>query len=151
MKSETYSNTGKKRSGLRIFILLLLVFVIFASLTLIVYFRFIFIKTENVPMDITVANKIGFNTDTDALHFGTVYPGGEARRTIVIRNSNDFPVSVDIGVFGDISGWVTVHDRLFTIGPMDNSSVDFTVDTPDGTEPGTYTGYSTFVMKRKFS
>ncbi len=141
---------NKNRKNMKVIILVVLLLVIAIFLTLIVYYRFIFIKSENIYMDLTVGNNIGFNTDTDALHFGTLYPGGEARRTIIIRNSNNFPVTVSIGVSGEMADWVTVVNDDILVGPKSNSSIDFIASPPPGTGLGTYTGNSLVVMKRKF-
>jgi len=131
-------------------LLLLIIVMLSISTTLLFYYGFIVIKTEDIDMDIIVGNKIGFNTDTDSIHFGTLYGGSESRRTLLINNKNDFPITVNIGVHGDFMDWVDVEEEFKVVEPLSNTSVNFIARPPKDADFGKYTGYSTIILKRKF-
>ena len=69
-------------------------------------------------MDVIVSDHIGFNLDTDALHFGRVTSPGWAGRELVISHDNEKPTRVDISVFGDISNWVYLNKSSFVLFSM---------------------------------
>lgn len=55
---------------------LAVVLAILTGLTGVVFYeRLIVMRIAEIPIDVKVSDRIGFNADTDALHFGTVYPG----------------------------------------------------------------------------
>jgi uncharacterized membrane protein len=98
-------------------------------------------QTVTYPMDVKVKGpkSIGFNIDDDALHFGIVPPGSNARRTVLLENDAGIRF-VRISTHGDMEDWVDLSENNFILQPNTNKSVDFTVKVPTGTEPGNYTG-----------
>jgi hypothetical protein len=138
-----------KRNARRQLIVLVLVFILGSMLTLCVYYMFIVIQVRTIPMDVTIADRIGFNTNTDALHFGTVYAGGESQRTIAVTNNNSFPVTVSIINEGSLSDFVDVNVARFVVDPTTNTSVVYTCAPPMAAEAGSYNGTSKIVVTRK--
>jgi len=119
---------------------------IFLALSL--YYGFLVVKIDELPMDFTVGDKVGFNADTDALHFGTNHPGGTSTRQIRVSNDNDFPVKVMISNTGNLSNWVTVRDYSFNLNPFSSTKVNYSVSIPVDAKLSKYTGISKIVIKR---
>jgi hypothetical protein len=112
------------------------------------YFGFVVMKVSEFPMDAKVSDRIGFNAGTDALHFGTVYPGGESRRQIRVTNRNPFAVLVTVRNSGNISGWVVVDTPQY-LSAYENRTLDYTLIVPADAGLGNYSGGSRIVVKRK--
>jgi len=128
--------------------IVLVIFIGFGS-ALSVYYGFFFLKITEIDMDMTVADKIGINADTDALHFGRCFPGAESRRRIFISNKNDFPVVVNLRTEGSLAKWVSVEETEFILNPYQNNSIDFVASPPQNAEFGTYEGISIVTVKKK--
>jgi hypothetical protein len=87
---------------------------------------------------------LGFNGSQILFH---VRPGEIAFRPFFIRNNFSFDVSVNFQVEGNISGLISVPERVFVAsGKNMNSSVDFI--PPIGTKYGRYTGTLRAIFKR---
>jgi len=117
--------------------------------TLSVYFGFIVISVEELNMDLNVENRVGFNTGTDAIHFGTIYPGGESKRSVNIANNNKFPIVVYITNGGELAKWVE-SENIIELKPGENISIDYVVTPPPFIEERMYYGTSKITMNRKF-
>jgi len=139
----------KKPSKLRRLALVLAVFIIISFSGLAFYYIFIVIKIEEISMDLTVGSKVGFNTDRDALHFGTIYPGGESKRELKIENKNDFPILVRIENTGEFSAWVFTEHNDFVMEPEAAASIWYTASPPPDASYDTYEGSSRLIFKRK--
>jgi hypothetical protein len=114
--------------------------------TIALYFGTFVLKVTDIEMDARVSNRIGFNTATDALHFGTVYPGGESNRQVSIANRNLYPVRVTVSNKGNISGYVLVETD-FILPPLENRTIMYRFIAPE--YHGNYTGASRIVVRRK--
>ena len=126
----------------------LILIVAFASLAF--YYGFIIIRIEEIGMELVTGNRIGFNTNREALNFGTVYPGSESRRKLLITNNNDFPVEVIIENSGNLSPWVSVERNSFIVYPEEETGVWYTVSAPRDAPYSAFSGQTRVVFRRKF-
>jgi len=127
---------------------LILVIIIGSFVAIGFYYGYLVVEVHKIQMDIRVSNKVGFNTATDALHFGTVYPGGDSTRRLTVTNNNNFPIIMSIRNRGNISGWVYVDSQNSVIDAHTNKTIIYTVSPGTGAEQGIYKGSSLLTMKR---
>lgn len=112
-----------------------------------VYWFFVPIQATTYKMDLLVKEPrlVGFNLDTDAIHFGTAPPGGTGERAINVRN-NEKPARVTVKTAGDLAPWLTVSESSFRLGPLENKSVTFYAKVPASARQGNYTGTATILF-----
>jgi len=133
----------------KLVVLLSLIILIGIFGTLSVYFGFIVVSVEELNMDLNVENRVGFNAGTDDIHFGTIYPGGESKRTINIANNNKFPIVVYITNEGELAEWVESKSSI-ELNPGENTSIAYIATVPPFIEERMYYGTSKITMNRKF-
>jgi hypothetical protein len=138
-----------RRRKNRLVVLILATILLAIATTVSVYYSFILIKVQEIPMDAKVSRRIAFNTNTDALHFGSVYQGGESNRHITIQNKNSFPVRVQIINEGNLSPLVTVKMNDLLLDASSNITVRYVMAPTQSTALGIYNGTSRIVIKRK--
>jgi len=113
-------------------------------LTKIVYdFKYNYVlESYDIPMNVRVVNetKIGFNTATDALHFGIVPIGyGSSTRRFNITNKYNYNILAKIEPYGgNLSEWVILTDYEFLIQPNESKKVEAIVHIPNETNIGVY-------------
>jgi hypothetical protein len=103
---------------------------------------------KKLDMFFQVSDRMGFNTDTDALYFGKGYPGSVTKRQILLNNSHPYPVIVSIKVNGDISQFISVSENDFMLQPGEVKYVMYFLETAGDTPHGNYSGQSTFVFRK---
>ena len=132
-----------------IIILLIVSFVILGS-TSFIYYHLHKPEVIIVSMDLTVEDSdvIGFNSDTDALHFGTMPPGSRGNRIINISNNQDYPIIIQIAFEGDLAPLVIATPNPLIIQPDKTSSVLFEVTVPVGAKERTYNGTAYIIQRR---
>jgi len=131
-----------------LFSLILLVIIgIFSTLGM--YYGLYIIHIEDVTMDLKVGTNIGFNTRTDALHFGTIFRGGTSERKLTISNTNKFPVMINIENTGNCSQFVKVNDNNVILQPSNNHTIVYSASPHMNAGYGIYNGTSTVTVKRK--
>jgi len=123
-----------KLSRTSIALILLILTGIFGSLAL--QYGLFMVHYDTIKMDIKIADRVGFNTATDALHFGTTYRGSESRRDLVISNKFNFPVIVSISNSGNMSEWVTLSMETFHLDALQNETVYYVASPPVDATPG---------------
>jgi hypothetical protein len=133
----------------RILLLLASLAALGAASSVLVYYNVILMEDRQIPMDVKVGDKIGFNTRTDALHFGTVYQGGESRRQLKVQNTNQWPVTVSVYNSGNISPFVLADKTAFLLRPYENTTILYTVSVPQKQGFGIYNGTSRVIVKRQ--
>ena len=116
-------------------------------LGLIFYNQYYHVKTTKLDMYFEIADKIGFNLDSDAIYFGKTYPGGRSQRIITLENNEDFPVKVSIKTEGTIRPLVTVSKNDFILQPHSVEVIRYYADAGDYPK-GNYSGVSTAVFTR---
>ena len=104
------------------------------------YNYYIYVNTQEVGMDVTIGDKIGFNADKDALHFATLMPGQTGKKGINITNNFDTSIKVQIYVFGNISSLASISENNFLLGPNETKIIDISLRIPSNTKKGDYEG-----------
>lgn len=129
------------------FIILGIIAILCASITLLFYSFYSIKEIKTIPMDLKVEDYVGINTDSDALHFGAISPGGVGTRAVVISNNYKEPLRVKVELYGDFISWVSV-ERDFVLEKGEAKKVAFTVSVPSDAVYGNYTGKAVFVLKK---
>ena len=131
-----------------LFFLLILAILATAAAIAIFYSFYVIKEVKTIDMHVKVEDYVGFNLDTDKLYFGTVMPGGSAKRSISIFHNYTYPVKVKIFIQGYISNWVKADKTEFTVQPNEKLDVPFNVYVPKETPYGNYTGKIKLVFTR---
>ncbi|HIJ99790.1 TPA: hypothetical protein H1011_03130 [archaeon] len=95
-------------------------------------------ELQKLDMHLTVGNRLGFNVDSDAVYFGTIFPGGTSTREITIFNNETRDAYVTIGAKGELSGWVSLSRNNFTIPGKSGTSFKVTASPPGSAAQGNY-------------
>lgn len=106
------------------------------------------IDMKQVPIDVTVTNTslLGFNADTDMLHFGTVNPGGGGtRKTTAVSAEQAMLIIKTKGVAGT---WVRVSANNVLLSPNERKDIFFDMTVPNGTASGQYNGTAIITYHR---
>jgi len=115
-------------------------------MAMLLYF-FIAPEFREIPMSIRVSNYIGFDVNTTALTFGTVYLSGSSTREMLVSNEDNYDKTAQFTVEGDMKSFVTApKDTLVKAGT--NTSVPMRADVPYGTPVGNYTGRLVVFLRR---
>jgi len=123
-------------------------FLVASTATLIFYSFFIVRDVKIIEMSLEVGNKILFNVDGDAIHFGGTTPGGSAKRTVHLAHEFRFPLEVIINLDGPLSEWVSVSDNRFILKEGEFKTVSVTAKVPEDAAFGKYHGKVRLVFKR---
>mgnify|MGYP001562819281 CR=1 FL=1 len=135
----------KKNNFKKIIILSSILIILVISIA-VVYFMYSVIDVVYIDFDFKVSDPkhIGFNVDSDALHFGIIPPGGNGHRDLILENEER--VRVLIKVIG--SDYVYPNKNNFILGPNNSTSVEFSASPPLDTLPGNYSGKVRIIFKR---
>jgi hypothetical protein len=144
---------SKKKEKMRLsrLILILLVSVlVFTGATAFVYYNLHKPEIIKINMDLTAedSNIIGINSDTDALHFGTVPRKGNSIKKIDIINNKNYPLFVNIIVEGNFRDWINISKNNFILEPKQSERIDFTAKIPEDAAYGTYNGTAYISLRR---
>ncbi len=111
------------------------------------YASYAIAEIRDVPMDVAIQSIPGFNTDTDALHFGAINGGSYSHRNLKVESKET--MSVTALAIGNISSLVTVSENNFVVGPDNPKILEITVNAPEDVEyPSFYSGYMRLVFRR---
>ena len=107
--------------------------IITSMLTYIVYYNFYLLEKQEIRTDANFTNdyKIGFNLDSDAMHFGKMPSGGSSERFIVLKNNRNRSVGIRIYGQGEISKYMLVEENEFFLGPGESRKIRFAVMAPN--------------------
>jgi len=134
---------SKRRLGLYLIAILL----IGIGLALFAYYDFYLVEYRTVHIDFKVATGIGgMNGDTDALHFGTITPGGWSRRFMSVTSSRDARLVISFG--GNASPFLEVVPKEMLVQKGVPVSLNFTAVVPENTTEGFYSGKAKFYFYR---
>ena len=123
------------------FYLIILVCVIILIITFIGIYRARTIDYEEIPITLSVGDYLGFNIDSDALHFGTVMPSGHGYRNMNVHNKKEIRCKVFLEADGPITEWITFSpEDTFYLDGDETETIQVNVTVPPGTEFGNYSG-----------
>lgn len=102
----------------------------FTLLAIMGFFFSSFFTYEEIPVQLTVSDVVGFNVADDALYFGSVPPGSSADRVIHIKNDRFLFSRVNIKAFGKVAPWVYLSENNFYLRRNDIKDVNVRVVVP---------------------
>lgn len=130
-------------------IVLIVGFLISSTMAFLIY-SFYYVEYVKVyGMNITIGDRLGFDTDNKSLTFGMVPPGSQSStRYIDIVNYENHPVRVDILKKGEMAPWVVFSENTFLLAPKSNQTLTVSAMIPSGIEMGNYTGKFKVMFKK---
>ena len=137
------------RTSKLILILLILFFVLIGATS----FTYYYLHKPDiiaVDMDLIVEDSkiIGVNSDTDALHFGTVPRGSMSIRKINISSNKDYPLLINVIIDGNFKDWVSVMNNTFILQPKELGQIEFIVKVPKNAPFNSYNGTAYIFLRR---
>ncbi len=122
-----------------------IIVILISSISLSLYFNYFILKVSYIDFDFKVKEDkhIGFNLDSEALHFGIIPPGSKGHRDLIFKS--EFPARLLVKVTG--SDYVYPVKNNFLIEPGE-SILTFTAAPPIDMPQGNYSGKIRLVFKR---
>lgn len=95
-----------------------------------------------IAIDFKVGDAIGFNVDTDAIHFGTLKKGSGSipYRYFTVSNNGNISRFVNFTLSENMGAWVKISANHFILQPGENKQLKAELDIPSGLMYGTYNG-----------
>ena len=106
------------------------------------------IAVKSVEAQVKVASVVGINLDTDKLYFGTVIPGGSAKRGLTVTAPQD--TFVVLSIEGQHAVLFTPNKRSALLAKGENETFLFTASVPAGLADGNYSANVTVSFYRPF-
>jgi hypothetical protein len=97
-------------------------------------------SANEFDMYLTIDNYTGITVDTEAIFFGTVTPGGQNTRNVIITNNANATTRIELQTNGELARLVSFSNNSFSLAPGENSSVAVTATVPVDMPYGNYTG-----------
>ncbi len=125
-------------------LVLLSVLLLGVSLTLFAYYGFylrglFILEHQEMKVDFRVQQGIiGLDADTDALHFGTIAPGGSSERLMTVTPARDARLVITFA--GDAAPYLSVDKNDIRVVEGEPIELNFTVTLPGNMSDGNYTG-----------
>jgi len=120
-------------------IILILFLIITTSLaTVIIYNKYKVLDITTLDIDFEVKNTIGFNTDTDNLHFGIIPPGSQVIREFHINNDFQNPIKIYMRITPS-QEWFKLSDNNFPLQPNQSKTIQLSIQPPTNTPHKNYT------------
>lgn len=136
-KIKKFRSNSMSRKRVLIISILIILLVYGVSLLLISVFSMSApYRVESMPYDFIVKDNIGFNLDSDYMHFGGGPNGATLERSMTLFS--DRPAKVSITWEGE--GNLNVNKNNFKIAPNVSESITFYLVIPEGLPPGNYSG-----------
>jgi hypothetical protein len=103
-------------------------------------------EVREIDMMLEVAPKLGFNTETDKLDFGSNFPGNTCKKFMNISFPKETKVIIDFE--GDFADWVSANEDNFILNPDEVKNLEFLATIPKDAALGVYNGKVKFYFKR---
>ena len=132
------------------FLIILMVSLVSSFLVFAIYSNMQVELVKSFSMDIKVVELgvIGFNIDTDAVHFGRVMSGGSSTKMINLTGSSRTRY-VRAYAYGSLSEWVGFSENPIIIGNASYRELYVSAVVPDGADYGNYNGTIKLVFMKK--
>ena len=140
---------GKLKKNKLLLILLIVSFLLVIGSIVFYNLSFIEVKLLGIDFEVVEGPKIGFNTDSDALHFGKISRGGTSRRSVIISNNYEFPVFASIKISGNVSPYAYVSENNFILNSGEEKVVLYYVAPKEDTPFGKYLGETRVMFTKK--
>ena len=124
--------------------------------TIIFYFNYVVVNVQTLDMHVNITDgHLGFNADSDKMYFGSVSGKGSSisERRVFVENNNDFPVKIDVFLFGDLKDYVYIIEGGVTeLNSGESGYLYYRFYLDDVIlEDGEYTGITRIFLRRIFS
>ena len=106
------------------------------------------LKTETIQVQFSVGNSVGIDVDSTALNYGRILPGGLAVRNVIVNNSYDIPVKVNIFISSGLEKYVSSEKNNVVLPPFSQEKISFYLVTQTETNQGNYSGTVKFVFRK---
>jgi hypothetical protein len=132
------SDNGRKRLRLVLILVAVLLLGIFG--TIMIYYNYYILDYKVVDTYVKVISPGvgGFNTDKDALRFGSVPVGSSGERYFIFHTNED--AVVKIVPSGDMVRFFSLSDYNFFLAKDDTKQIVADINIPEGTALGNYSG-----------
>lgn len=130
----------------KLFILIFFLFLV--SFILIVFNTSSVLMEEEFPIFLKVGEIAGFEAG-NTLSFGTVSPGLNASRSLMIKSNYSFPVVAFFNSEGNISSFL-IFDKKIKIKPYEEKVVLISAIVPVSANYGNYSGKFKVDLKKDF-
>ena len=127
-------------------VLLLTVFFVCSTITLVVYSYFIVLDTREIYAEAEIGKSVGLNADNESLLFGRITKGGSSKKNMIITNNNKKAIDIIIQKKGTIAPLLN-HESKITLEPDETREISFYAYARDN-EQGNYSGSVLFIIKR---
>ncbi len=107
------------------------------------------IYTQEYDVLFKVGDRIGFDIRSDSLSYGMLTPEGAATRDVLVTNTFQYDVSLNIMAEPSISGFVEAPESPYTISAGKNVSIPITIRIPSNASFGNYSGKIYFIFYKK--
>ena len=131
-------------------VVVLIVILLTSGITQIVYSRYKYLSTKNIPVYVEVVSgsHIGLNTRTDGLYFGKIPMGDSGRRFLTINNEHRSDSEVLIATSEEVADWMIPSDNKFILHPGESKDMTVDIFIPTNASVGNYTGKMTVYLTR---
>ena len=133
---------------MKLLIVILIIFLFAAGLTAIIYSNFLYIDLYKVYAEVLIGEHgdVGLAGDTDSLVFGRIAHGGASMKGIVMTNTYEEPLEVNIRSDGTIADLLDFEPVVF-LEINQTKKIDISVQAGDY-EQGNYSGAVTFIIRK---
>ena len=149
-KHEKRQRSDKQGKGIskNIVIAIVLIACIASGITItVLLWEYSIAEIREIPMTFYVEEKAAFNTDTDAIYFGSAPRGSSAVRGIKVDADEEMVVTAL--ATGNISGILRISENSFIVGPGKSKEITLVVTAPEDDEYiTTYAGTLKLVFRR---
>ena len=147
-KQSEPSRRHTTRFVLTLALSLFLILLIGVGATLTYYYGYYLLEYREIPVDFGVEARVaGLNTDVDALHFGTLSPGGTSQRHLIIASAKD--ARLVIKSVGETGPYVFPDQNNLDVSAGEPVNLTFTAAVPTDILLAKYTGVVKFYFYRR--
>ncbi len=146
IRKQKKNNSSKKQNPIRIVLMITMILFIGICIGVTTYTlykinnyepKIMSVHTINTSVNI-VSYGGGLNGDKDALKFGKVPLGASSTRYLIINNSKDSTVQIEIT--GEIAKFISVDKNNFVLQKDTTETIAFQLEVPDDINTGMYNG-----------
>ncbi len=124
---------------LKLSLILLILAIVVPSVAFLSMYSYNTYKVKKIPLSVTVDNYVGIDVTNKSLSFGTVPPGGRARKNVTIDSIYNKSVLVKINIAGDTKDWIA-HEDSIILEPNETETISFIAVPPSNITKNSYNG-----------
>lgn len=122
-----------------LFFLIIFLIITTSLATIIIYNKYKVLDITTLEIDFEVKNTIGFNTDTDNLHFGIIPPGTQVIREFNIANDFQKTIKIYMKINTPTRDWFKLSENNFHLQPNQTKTIQLSITTPQNTPYNNHT------------